>query len=145
MIDTVENDAKYLIMKRGVYYRPNNAGYTGIKDEAGRYSLDEISMRFPNETDSGLSFILENEAPDYSPNCFADYKQAHMIKKKDLEIQSLRSKNEDLRKFLLSICNAWIGGGVPKEIASARQYLIEEPNGIGYKVRKLVTGWNSSE
>ena len=46
MIDTVENDAKYLIMKRGVYYRPNNAGYTGIKDEAGRYSLDEISMRY---------------------------------------------------------------------------------------------------
>lgn len=30
-------DDRYLLVKRGLYYRPDNRGYTGIKEYAGRY------------------------------------------------------------------------------------------------------------
>lgn len=70
----------FLIEKRGLYYRPNDRGYTGIKDEAGRYTLDEVAVRFPNlecPNQDGMSFIAEPLAPDYSPACVHDVKEAH--------------------------------------------------------------------
>jgi len=32
----------YLIEKRDLYYRPDAAGYTCFKHEAGQYTLDEV-------------------------------------------------------------------------------------------------------
>lgn len=33
--------ATYLLIKRGLYWMPNRCGYTGLKREAGRYSVTE--------------------------------------------------------------------------------------------------------
>lgn len=56
----------FLLVKRGLYYRPNNCGYTGIKSEAGRYLESEASPL------SGVTAIHEDEAPAYSPACCDD-------------------------------------------------------------------------
>jgi hypothetical protein len=62
----------YLIEKRGLYYRPESRGYTGLKSEAGRYSLDDVSVHFPNRespNQDGMTFVSETDAPDYSTRC----------------------------------------------------------------------------
>lgn len=33
--------ARYGLRKRGLWYRPNASGYTGMSDQAGRYTLEE--------------------------------------------------------------------------------------------------------
>ena len=67
----------YLIEKRGLYYRPNAAGYTGLKSEAGRYDLGEVAKHFPNfdsPNQDGMTFVDEMDAPDYSTQCPWDVK-----------------------------------------------------------------------
>lgn len=65
-------DARYLLVKRGLYYRPNNNGYTGIKEHAGRYrDVDALGL-------DSVTAIHEDEAPEYSAACFEDLKCAHM-------------------------------------------------------------------
>lgn len=67
----------YLIEKRGLYYRPNAQGYTGLKSEAGLYDLDELSLHFPNfdsPNQDGMTFVDVDDAPDYSSACPWDVK-----------------------------------------------------------------------
>lgn len=64
---------EYLLLKRGLYYRPNNRGYTGIRDEAGRY--DE-SDAYP---DGGVTAIHEFDAPYFAPACWNDVKVSHLM------------------------------------------------------------------
>lgn len=74
----------YLIMKRGLYYRPNGAGYTGIRDHAGRYSKDEAQS---HEVSSwGCTPVIAvklSEAPEFSPKCFDDLALKHVIAQRD--------------------------------------------------------------
>ena len=75
----------YLIIKRGLYYRPNAQGYTGVKEFAGRYSLeDAMSYSHPNGQKGprdGMSIIKDAEAPEYSEACWWDVKEKHMTQK----------------------------------------------------------------
>ncbi len=68
----------FLIEKRGLYYRPDAKGYTGLKSEAGRYTFEDAVERVgPNGPDGpqdGMAMWKEHEAPDYSPNCPWDLK-----------------------------------------------------------------------
>ena len=93
-----ESDANecYLIMKRGLYYKPNSSGYTGIKDYAGRYTLTDTALRFPNESHSGLSYIHESNAPEYSEACFYDLKLEHQLKKSIALVDAYRSVLQDI-------------------------------------------------
>lgn len=66
----------FLIEKRGLYYRPDSAGYTGLKSEAGRYSFEDAAVHGgPNGPDGsldGISVWYESEAPEYSSGCAWD-------------------------------------------------------------------------
>ncbi|EPR09804.1 hypothetical protein M527_06660 [Sphingobium indicum IP26] len=72
---TVEQGDRFLLVKRGLYYRPGNQGYTGIKDRAGRYPESDA------RPEDGITAIHEDEAPEYSQACFADLKEKHMLGK----------------------------------------------------------------
>jgi len=76
---------QFLIEKSGLYYRPESRGYTGIKDEAGRYSFDEavqiVGPNGPERPQDGLSMWAEADAPDYSPACYWDLKLRHQTRK----------------------------------------------------------------
>lgn len=64
--DIVIEQAKYLIRKRGAYYRPNAQGYTTDVRDAGRYSLaDAIRHSHPNGPNGprdGIDYILAPSA-----------------------------------------------------------------------------------
>lgn len=70
----MSDDPKFLVLKHGYYYRPEAKGYTTIKGYAGRYSLEEVAVRMPNGpegSNDGISFIAEDDAPDFSPSADA--------------------------------------------------------------------------
>ena len=70
-------DNLYIIEKNGLYYRPDSCGYTGLKSEAGLYTLEEVSMHFPNmdsENQDGMSFIGQEDTPYFSSACPWDVK-----------------------------------------------------------------------
>ena len=59
---------KYLIKKRGVFYRPNSEGYTTSAILAGRYTLaDAVAITHPNGHDGprdGMIYIHEDDITD---------------------------------------------------------------------------------
>jgi len=81
--DLVER--RYLLVKRGLYYAPDNCGYTGIKDRAGRYFASDAG----NETVA----IHEDEAPAFSSACWEDVKVRHLSDR----IEAIEAENERLR------------------------------------------------
>lgn len=77
--DGCARDDKWLIIKRDLYYRPEARGYTGIRDEAGRYSYDEAVSRIH----PGVTIVREKHAPEFTRACFEDYKSNHLIAQRD--------------------------------------------------------------
>lgn len=75
-------EERYLLVKEGLYYRPNSNGYTGIKDEAGRFPASRAS-----EAD-GIEAIHEDDAPDYSAACWDDVKAKHQAKRRATIIET---------------------------------------------------------
>lgn len=57
---------RFLLLKRGLYYRPNGQGYTGRKSEAGRYPATDARPAY------GVTAIHEDEAPAYSDGCWPE-------------------------------------------------------------------------
>lgn len=95
----------YLIVKRDLYYMPKACGYTGIRDHAGRYTLEEVAVHFPNlesENQDGMSFIHEDDAPEFTPACFHDLKAAHLQKQRDearAELDGYRQWGKDVKRL----------------------------------------------
>lgn len=90
----------FLIEKRGLYYRPNAAGYTGLKIDAGRYSFDEAVKRVgpngPEGPQDGLAMWAEDEAPEFSPKCPWDVKIEGTIRSQAAQIATLEAEKERL-------------------------------------------------
>lgn len=71
--------ADYLLIKRDLYWRPGGMGYTGIKDNAGRYSREEAEKIVGH----GVTMVPFDEAPDFTNACFDDLARDHLIKQRD--------------------------------------------------------------
>ena len=90
-------DDRYLLVKRGLYYRPGNQGYTGIKEYAGRYPASDASP------DDGVTAIHEDEAPEYSQACYHDLMAEHAVRKAaalEAEIASLKQRLESAEEVV---------------------------------------------
>jgi hypothetical protein len=73
-------DSEFVIMKGGLYYKIGNKGYTGLKEDAERYTLDEVAELFPNVDSAdqdGVEYMHEDDAPEYAPNCYWDVQISH--------------------------------------------------------------------
>lgn len=70
----------FVIEKAGFYYRSNQQGYTAFKEEAARYTLEEVSEQIFQD---GLEihFWKLGEAPDYSTGCDDMTQLMHRLKK----------------------------------------------------------------
>ena len=73
---------RYIIIKRGLYYRPNSQGYTGIRDHAGRYSL-EVAKDIFEHSDGECRWVHEDQAKGFMPA--ADHSQVirHLLDQRD--------------------------------------------------------------
>lgn len=96
--DLVER--RYLLVKRGLYYGPDNMGYVGVKDRAGRYLASDA------RPDCGVSAIHEDEAPLFAPACWEETKAqywADALAARDAEIARLKALLEEAEKQLKRI------------------------------------------
>jgi hypothetical protein len=82
-------EKKYLIVSNGLYFRPDCRGYTGIKDEAGRYTK-EFAEGYTEAT-----AIHEDNALEFMPTTYGDIVQKHIAKIKLERDEAL----EKARKF----------------------------------------------
>lgn len=80
---------QFLIEKQGLYYRPDAAGYTGLKCDAGRFTFEEAALHAgPNGPDGpqdGISIWAEDKAPEFSARCPWDVKAVHNARKAALK------------------------------------------------------------
>ena len=58
----------YVLMKEGLFYCPNNRGYTGLRRMAGHYDKSD------ERPEDGVFAVLIGEAPEWSEKCYSDYK-----------------------------------------------------------------------
>ena len=65
--------AEFLLVKRGLYYGPDNCGYTGVRDRAGRYHESDASP------EHGITAIYEHDAPLFAPACWNDVKVSFLL------------------------------------------------------------------
>lgn len=71
----------WLLIKRDLYERPNHQGYTGIRDEAGRYSFDDAVKHAKHH---GLDHAVRlSEATEFRAAAFHDLVIAHLTKQRD--------------------------------------------------------------
>lgn len=102
----------YLLLKRGLYYRPKSCGYTGVKRDAGRYPKSMADLR------SGVAAIHEDDAPIYAPATFADIAAADFSAK----VLELAPENTELSKTAYALVELLTGfpSGDPLSAAAIR-------------------------
>ena len=72
----------YLIIKRGLYERPDHQGYTGIRDQAGRYTLEEAKSLF-KRSGGECRWVHEDQAAEFLPAAWDDLVIKHLIEQRD--------------------------------------------------------------
>ncbi|KAA0117832.1 hypothetical protein CIW48_26870 [Methylobacterium sp. P1-11] len=85
--------AIYVLIKRGLYWRPEAQGYTGVLAEAGRYA-EAQAKPYREEPRLGTKVMLASEAPEFAPACWEETKIA-VLKN---EIAQLRSRLQEAEK-----------------------------------------------
>jgi hypothetical protein len=88
----------WLLLKRNLYFRPNAQGYTGIKDHAGRYPLDEAKDWVRDGID-GISMISEADAPEFTEACYNDLAIKHLQSKLTSEREARVKAEEDAKMW----------------------------------------------
>lgn len=71
MSNTDEPKLDHVLLKRGLYYCPDSAGYTGRRDKAG---LFPASLARP---DCGVTAMAFKDAPLFAPGCWQDVKSEY--------------------------------------------------------------------
>ena len=113
-------EPQFLIMKAGLFYRPRMGGYTGVKDEAGRYSKEEARRLCDRRAD--VSYMPEGDAPDYAPACFWDIRLEHEARRAETRADFLAAalrqiaelpENGQARNIAqAALADGWVAGGV---------------------------------
>ncbi|MBN6820657.1 hypothetical protein JRF84_13820 [Methylobacterium organophilum] len=87
---TAEEMAAYVLIKRGLYWRPNAMGYTGVLAEAGFYTEADARARADGD---GTTMQLASEATEFAPACWQETKIAVLSQ----QVAHLRAENANLR------------------------------------------------
>lgn len=97
----------YLIVKRGLYYRPNGEGYTGIRDNAGRYTYTEARKHIydPGEGGNAVTIVPLSDAPEFTKECYDDLARDHLRQQRDIlsaQVKLLRECHDEADSILRS-------------------------------------------
>lgn len=105
------DEKRFLLVKRGLYYRPNNCGYTGFKEHAGRYHEGDANPA------SGVTAIHEDVADEIAPNCFEDLAREYLngrLAKAAEDISVLRARAEKAEAALREV----LDGTYPRPVGT---------------------------
>lgn len=91
------NTKAWVLMKRGLYWRENAQGYTGLRRDAGRYSDDEAAG-YADHGD-GTTKMLWKDAPEIAPSCFDDIALAYYRDRAEAAESRVLSLEETLRRI----------------------------------------------
>jgi hypothetical protein len=140
-MNILSTDINYLLVKRGLYYRPNNKGYTGIKEYAGRYEKSD------ERPESNILAIHEDDAPEFSESCWPEIKEEYYKDKMSelkLKIADILSEVDNTIKLCpISKPSFNSKNDCPKCGASSSQNCVKldlANNTAIYKIRKLLNG-----
>lgn len=73
--------ANYLMIKRGLYYGPDNQDYTAFRDKAGRYPLAEARERH-DRSGGDVTYVHEDEAAEFSPAATPEIIVEYLLKQR---------------------------------------------------------------
>ena len=98
---------EFVLLKRGLYHRPDGNGYTGLLREAGLYSLNEASRAhcayMINQTTKAVTEYMKHcDAPEFAPDCCSEVKMREItatLTEQAAEIERLRDYLEELRDY----------------------------------------------
>lgn len=94
MTETVSDG--WLLVKRGLYWRPYAQGYTGLKEEAGVYS-DEQSAAYRDHDDEEVTIrIRVSEADDIAPGCSDEVRARYWQKR----AEAAEAERDTLKELL---------------------------------------------
>lgn len=79
----------WLLMKRDLYERPGHMGYTGIRDNAGRFA-EEDAKSSVGDGGYGVTMIRLENAPEFTSACFDDLARDHLARKRDDALAMVR-------------------------------------------------------
>ncbi|MCP1550650.1 MULTISPECIES: hypothetical protein [Methylorubrum] len=88
--------APYVLLKRGLFERPDHHGYTGVLRHAGRFSYKEASA-YSGHGD-GVTMMPASEAPDYSPACWHETQVEDLLDLLRIEREAKDSALADLQR-----------------------------------------------
>lgn len=130
----------YLLEKRGLYYRPDNAGYTGIKEHAGRYLAADA------EGLSNVTAIHEDQAPEYSKGCWHDVKYKDLLKRRTNQSHAIITRligyaehDDECAKSKMNSNIIPCTCGYSAAIADARDWIATDPDGEGEVLANAAT------
>lgn len=96
--DMVERSDEWLIVKRDLYFMPDCRGYTGIRDQAGRYT-HEFAKGYESE---GTTIVHLSEAPEFREAAYSDLVIKHLIQQRG-EREKMLAFMKELSDALISI------------------------------------------
>lgn len=108
---------QFVLLKRGLYWRPEGRGYTGLLREAGLYSLDDAALAhceymLTPKVKTTTEYMLRDDAPEFAPACC-----------KDVMVEELKAQIERLTNTLCLADNIIMqgNGGFPLD-GALRKY-----------------------
>lgn len=119
-------ERRYLLVKRGLYYGADNMGYTGVKEQAGRYTQDDADFY---ADDDCVTAIIEDEAPMFAPACWNEVKVEYLLTQIEALTAQLAEARESERAAIERADQAKLDG-VRAGIEAMRQ-CVEEVEGKG--------------
>lgn len=99
----MEDKREWLVFKRGLYWRPNDCGYTGIRDHAALYTKAEAEER---TQDDACAMVHLSVAPEFTSACYDDLARDHLTKQRDAAqatIAALQSEVDRLTKLIAQL------------------------------------------
>ena len=103
----MSDSEEFVLLKRGLYWRPDGKGYTGLLREAGLYSLNDASMShcayMINPTTKAVTeYMTHCDAPEFSPACCSEVKMREItdaLTEQAAEIDRMTAFIEELRDY----------------------------------------------
>jgi hypothetical protein len=115
------SETRFLIRKNGYFYRPDSAGYTTSKADAGRYTLEEAhKITHPNGQNGprdGMSYVAEHLWPQ-GPTPQITLSAAMELPEVRALVEAATTLTDDFRSYKFNSMGDFYDPGKDRQFAS---------------------------